>query len=108
MAQAKAITLSATIETAMPVCLLDQRLIRQVLVNLLSNAVKFTPEAGSVQLRAKMILAKQVDPLHGTLHISVQDSGVGIDSSDHDWIFNPFVQIESGLNRQFTGTGLGL
>ena len=108
MAQVKAITLSATIETAMPVCLLDQRLIRQVLTNLLSNAVKFTPEAGTVRLRAKMILAKQGDPLHGTLHISVLDSGVGIDPKDHDWIFNPFVQIESGLNRQFTGTGLGL
>ena len=53
MAQAKAITLSATIETVMPVCLLDQRLIRQVLTNLLSNAVKFTPEAGTVRLRAK-------------------------------------------------------
>jgi signal transduction histidine kinase len=108
MAQVKAITLSATIETAMPVCLLDQRLIRQVLTNLLSNAVKFTPEAGTVRLRAKMILAKQGDPLHGTLQISVLDSGVGIDPKDHDWIFNPFVQIESGLNRRFTGTGLGL
>jgi signal transduction histidine kinase len=53
MVQVKGITHSATIETVMPVCLLDQRLIRQVLTNLLSNAVKFTPEAGTVRLRAK-------------------------------------------------------
>ncbi|MCT0206895.1 ATP-binding protein [Synechococcus sp. CS-1332] len=108
MAQAKSITLSADIQPGLSVCLLDQRLIRQVLINLLSNAVKFTPEAGTVRLQARMVPTKQADPLQGTLYISVLDSGIGIDAKDHHQIFKPFVQVQSGLNRQFAGTGLGL
>lgn len=108
LAQAKAITLSADILPDLPVCQLDERLIRQVIINLLSNAVKFTPEAGTVRLQARMIHTTQADALHGTLQISVLDSGIGIDAKDHDQIFKPFVQVQSGLNRQFAGTGLGL
>jgi len=108
MAKAQGITLSADIDPDLPVCLLDERLIRQVLINLLSNAVKFTTEAGTVRLQASMIFTQKADPLHGTLHISVLDSGIGIDTNDQAQIFKPFVQVQSGLNRQFAGTGLGL
>ncbi|MDM7952795.1 MAG: ATP-binding protein [Cyanobium sp. CZS 25K] len=108
MAKAQGITLSADIDPDLPVCLLDERLIRQVLINLLSNAVKFTTEAGTVRLQASMIFTQMADPLHGTLHISVLDSGIGIDTNDQALIFKPFVQVQSGLNRQFAGTGLGL
>ncbi|MEA5441070.1 ATP-binding protein [Cyanobium gracile] len=108
MAQAKAITLSSDVQPDLPACLLDERLIRQVLINLLSNAVKFTPIAGTVRLQARTILEREGEAPHGTLHIRVQDSGIGIDAKDHDQIFKPFVQVESGLSRQFAGTGLGL
>jgi signal transduction histidine kinase/CheY-like chemotaxis protein len=108
MALAKSIPLSADVEPGMPSCLLDGRLIRQVLINLLSNAVKFTPVAGTVRLQARMIPASAGDPSHATLRISVLDTGIGIDLDDREKVFQPFVQVQSGFNRQFSGTGLGL
>lgn len=108
MAEAKSILLSSEIEPGLPVVLLDERLLRQVLINLLSNAVKFTPIAGTVRLEVRLV--RSPDPTSGqaTLELCVIDSGIGIDPEDQAKIFQPFVQIESGLNRQFTGSGLGL
>ena len=108
MAEAKSILLSLQIEPDLPVVLLDERLLRQVLINLLSNAVKFTPQAGTVRLQARLVRSPQAASDQATLELCVIDSGIGIDPEDQDKIFQPFVQIESGLNRQFTGSGLGL
>lgn len=108
MAQAKSILLSSEIESDLPLVLLDERLLRQVLINLLSNAVKFTPEAGTVRLEASLVRSPEAASDQATLELCVIDSGIGIDPEDQDKIFQPFVQIESGLNRQFTGSGLGL
>lgn len=108
MAEAKSIRLSSEIEPDLPLVLLDERLLRQVLINLLSNAVKFTPRAGTVSLQARLIGSKEEALGLSTLELCVIDSGIGIDQEDHDKIFQPFVQIESGLNRQYTGSGLGL
>lgn len=108
MAEAKSILLSSEIEPGLPPLLLDERLLRQVLINLLSNAVKFTPEAGTVRLEVRLVRSAEVASGEATLELCVIDSGIGIDPEDQDKIFQPFVQIESGLNRQFTGSGLGL
>ncbi|MCP9838592.1 response regulator [Cyanobium sp. N.Huapi 1H5] len=108
MAEAKSILLSSEIESDLPVVLLDERLLRQVLINLLSNAVKFTPEKGTVRLEVRLVRSPQAASDQATLELCVIDSGIGIDPEDQDKIFQPFVQIESGLNRQFTGSGLGL
>lgn len=108
MAEAKSILLSSQIQPDLPVVLLDERLLRQVLINLLSNAVKFTPQKGTVGLHARLIPSPASAPGQATLELCVIDSGIGIDRADQDRIFQPFVQIESGLNRQFTGSGLGL
>ncbi|MDR0443377.1 MAG: response regulator [Treponema sp.] len=92
----------------------DQRL-AQVITNLLANAVKFTPEEGSVHLEASFIGEtsdlRSVD--HGSggvceLRIEVTDSGIGIAPEQHDKVFKPFEQAESGISRKFGGTGLGL
>jgi PAS domain S-box-containing protein len=78
----------------------DELRIRQSLINLLSNAIKFTPPSGkvilSVELEEKEIL------------FSVTDTGIGISSNDLNKLFQPFIQIDSSLNRQYAGTGLGL
>ena len=81
----------------------DQRRMRQVLINLLSNAIKFTPEGGEVTLTAELESEKT-----NSLKISVKDTGIGIASENLDKLFQPFVQLDSRLNRQYTGTGLGL
>jgi len=76
--------------------------IKQILSNLLSNALKFT-EKGEIQVCAEIITGSS-----DSLLLSVQDSGIGIDSKIHDQVFNMFTQGDTGSRRQFGGTGLGL
>ncbi len=80
-------------------CVADQRRLKQILVNLLSNAVKFT-DSGSVTLR----INQTVDEIQ----FSVIDTGIGIAQADQATLFQPFHQLDSGLNRRYEGTGLGL
>jgi PAS domain S-box-containing protein len=80
----------------------DQRRLKQILVNLLSNAVKFTPEGGQIGLEIVGNQAKQI------VHFIVWDTGIGIPHEIMDTLFQPFVQIDSSLSRQYEGTGLGL
>jgi len=81
----------------------DEGKLRQVLINLLGNALKFT-ETGGVTLRVQSgALAENVQ----TLHIEVEDTGIGIDSDQLENIFDPFIQ--AGHSQTGTkGTGLGL
>ena len=80
----------------------DPRRLKQILVNLLTNAVKFTPEGGRVTLEA------HIDAEQDLVEFAVTDSGIGIAPQDLRRLFQPFVQVDSKLNRQFEGTGLGL
>jgi PAS domain S-box-containing protein len=80
----------------------DARRLKQMLVNLLSNAVKFTPEGGSIGLDVAADSNKKV------LRFTVWDKGIGIKPEDLAKLFRPFVQLDSGLARQYSGTGLGL
>jgi signal transduction histidine kinase len=82
----------------------DQRLL-QVIMNLLSNAVKFTPEEGTIQLRAE--LASEKDNVC-TIRVDVEDSGIGITDEQKGRLFSSFEQADSSTSRQFGGTGLGL
>ncbi|MFN8464449.1 MAG: PAS domain S-box protein [Caldilineaceae bacterium] len=80
----------------------DEQRLKQMLVNLLSNAVKFTPNGGHV------CLGVAVDPDAGLIHFAVQDNGPGIAPAEQARLFQPFVQIDSQLSRQYEGSGLGL
>ena len=79
---------------------LDKRAIKQVMLNLMSNAIKFTPEGGSVELTAEL------DQAH--VHITVKDSGIGIDPAALPKLGRPFEQVENQLTKTHNGTGLGL
>jgi len=103
-ARKKNIALHLTIAPALPLLMGDERRLRQVLINLLNNAVKFTPHGGEITLSA--VAAAPGAPGH--LRLSVQDTGIGIAADQMDRLFQPFVQIDSALNRQYSGTGLGL
>ncbi|MDM8543607.1 PAS domain S-box protein [Desulfococcaceae bacterium HSG9] len=76
----------------------DDRKLRQVLINLLNNAIKFT-EKGSVTL--------QIWGSGFKIHFKIEDTGVGIASSDLKAVFDVFKRTQSGL-RNDEGTGLGL
>ncbi len=80
----------------------DERRLKQIIVNLLSNAVKFTPDYGKVSLRVKGDAERKV------IYFVISDTGIGIPKADIERLFEPFVQLDSRLARQYNGTGLGL
>ncbi len=85
----------------------DDRRMRQVLINLFTNAVKFTPNGGHVALTVSL-QSPLVDKDGYNLCFAVTDTGIGIKHDDVAKLFQPFIQIDSSLNRQYEGTGLGL
>ncbi|NHB77885.1 hybrid sensor histidine kinase/response regulator [Rhodobacter calidifons] len=82
----------------------DPGRLRQVLTNLIGNAVKFT-EKGHVLTR---VVGVEAEDGSQTLHVTVEDSGIGIAPDYLDHIFGEFNQVEDERNRKFEGTGLGL
>jgi signal transduction histidine kinase/ActR/RegA family two-component response regulator len=80
----------------------DERRLKQMLVNLLSNAVKFTPENGKIGLEV------HGDQEANKVTFTVWDTGIGIQETDLPRLFQPFVQLDAGLARESSGTGLGL
>jgi CheY-like chemotaxis protein len=92
----------------LPTIALDERRIRQVLINLLNNAVKFTPEGGQITLDVTPVAASMSEDTVAYLRFAVTDTGIGIAPADQQRLFQPFVQVDSALNRQYQGTGLGL
>jgi len=85
----------------------DARRLRQILVNLLGNAVKFT-EKGQIVIKAftKNAGLKRGDKF--MLHVSVQDTGIGIPQNKFEKIFESFSQADASTARRYGGTGLGL
>jgi len=105
----KSIQLQTHIPPHLPDIRLDEIRIRQALLNLLANAVKFTPEGGTVTVRAAMVALTETDAAHPShLRIAIADTGIGIAPENIAKLFQPFVQVDSALNRQYEGTGLGL
>ncbi len=104
----KQIQLSLRVPPHLPQTMLDERRIRQVLINLLNNAVKFTLEGGRITLEVTLV-AGETNLISSTyLKIAVTDTGIGISAENIKKLFQPFIQIDSALNRQYNGTGLGL
>lgn len=93
---------------SLPQLCIDERRIRQVLINLLNNAVKFTPQGGNVILSVSVEPRPPVDNVQKYVRFAVRDTGIGIAPENIAKLFKPFIQIDSALNRQHQGTGLGL
>lgn len=79
---------------------LDAARMQQVINNLLSNALKFTPEHGEIKLSAHTS--------RKSLHIVVEDNGVGIDPKFLPHVFDRFRQQERTQQSEHEGLGLGL
>ncbi len=73
----------------------------QALANLLANALKFTPEGGTVSVRAWLGKA-------GGVSIAVIDTGIGMAPEKLATALEPFRQLDGSLARRFEGAGLGL
>ncbi|MFZ4520393.1 MAG: PAS domain S-box protein [Bacteroidales bacterium] len=85
----------------------DPLRIRQILVNFISNAIKFT-EKGEICISAKR--QPGIIGTNGEVKIlfSVKDSGIGIEESKLEHIFDQFTQADNSTTRRYGGTGLGL
>jgi PAS domain S-box-containing protein len=101
-AQQKRLRLSLQFDESVGILISDERRLKQILVNLLSNAVKFTPEGGEVALEVAGDRASR------QVCFTVRDTGIGISPEDLARLFQPFVQLDSRLSRNYPGTGLGL
>ena len=98
--------LGLTLCDDVPDCLPDVRgdveRVTQVVINLLNNAVKYTPAGGTVRLGASP------DSATGRVRVEVRDTGIGVESSDLEKIFQEFYRVSSDYVRKSSGTGLGL
>ncbi|MBI4781292.1 MAG: GAF domain-containing protein [Oscillatoriophycideae cyanobacterium NC_groundwater_1537_Pr4_S-0.65um_50_18] len=79
----------------------DAAKMRQVMNNLLDNAFKFTHQ-GQVTVRAI------ADSTGTKAEISVSDTGIGVAADSIERLFDPFVQADGSIQRNYGGTGLGL
>jgi len=79
----------------------DAKRLRQILLNLLSNAIKFTPAGGKVSFKAQ-------HQASSTLAFIVQDTGIGMTTTQIAKALEPFQQVDNSLTRRYEGTGLGL
>ncbi|SMX23049.1 ATP-binding protein [Boseongicola aestuarii] len=83
----------------------DAGRIRQVLTNLVGNAIKFT-EQGHVLIRVVGLPGENETDYQ--VHITVEDTGIGIPEEKLDSVFKEFQQVENDQDRAHDGTGLGL
>jgi len=96
----------------------DTRRLEQIFTNLVSNALKFTSDNGKIEVSATIIDSDEIDinklvmpkikPEGKYIKVSVKDTGIGMKEEDIPKIFDKFSQIESSLNRNKGGIGLGL
>ena len=102
---------------------LDLRNTKKIVDHMLSNAVKFSAPNGNVRIQAQRVPRSLVGQLEGKgpvygfplaasaysefLQLTVHDNGMGISPQDLPNVFQLFNQLDSGLERQFEGAGLG-
>lgn len=82
----------------------DNVRINQILINLLNNAVKFTKK-GHVTTKLTLIEDSET---YQIIEFKIQDTGIGINESDKQFVFEEFKQANKNIENEFGGTGLGL
>lgn len=81
--------------------ILKKQNLYRVLMNLVSNAIKFT-ETGAISIQLSANTQQQ------RIVLTVSDTGIGIDASDQDKIFDRFIRLSSAYEGQYEGSGIGL
>lgn len=97
----KDIQLTYEIENNLPPIKLDVDRIKQVLINIISNAIRFTPQGGSILLKAVFHNNKSIE-------ISVRDSGIGIPQEQLKNVFKRFYRVDKSRAKESGGSGIGL
>lgn len=99
-AERKRLRLVRDVPEALPITLADGRRLNQVFGYLIDNAIKFTPEEGTIAVRAGL----QGDGLL----VEVKDSGIGLSDPEITTLFQRFNQVDTSFTRASGGLGLGL
>ena len=99
-AKSYGITLTRAVEAGLPEVEADESRLLQVLSNLIRNAIKFTPDGGRITI--------DVRTMDGFVKFSVIDTGMGIDPSLHQRIFDRYWHASTGARRRGTGLGLSI
>ena len=94
------VNLSLEVEEGIPPYRANRFLVERMLINLVENSAKYTPENGSVLVRASA--------RNATLRIEVEDNGIGIPLEHQERIFERFYRVDKNRSREIGGTGLGL
>src|SRR5262249_4681809 len=100
LAMERGIQLALEMPNDVPLVIMDEQRMGQVVTNLLSNALKFSPRGSTVTIAVKVSEA--------SLHVWVRDEGEGIAPKDMSRLFQKFSQLDSSTTRKAGGTGLGL
>lgn len=103
LAGAKGIALSADVSAHLPLVYGDPQRIRQILRNLIENGIKFTPDHGTITIRAHLS-----DEEQHAIRIAVADTGCGISPEECEKIFERLYQGTSSIKASRKGLGLGL
>jgi signal transduction histidine kinase len=96
----KNLNIDLRVPPKLPAVEADENQIQRVFTNLLSNAIRFTPEKGTISIRATATDA--------TLNVEVKDTGIGMPPEDVSMLFTEFFRADNPINRERKGTGLGL
>lgn len=86
----------------LPTMTLDIHQVERIFINLIGNAIKFTPEKGTISVKA------EYDTPQDVINFHVTDTGIGISEEDLKKLFNEFYRVENTINQNVKGTGLGL
>ncbi len=100
LAQQRGIMLSVEYDPDLTAFGADEEKVETIVSNLLSNAIKFTPRGGRIHVETYRT--------DDRVWMSISDTGIGIDESQRDKVFDRFVQVDGSSSREFSGTGLGL
>ncbi|VAX37852.1 hypothetical protein MNBD_UNCLBAC01-1676 [hydrothermal vent metagenome] len=96
----KNIQWTTNINENLPEISVDGRQIERVFINLVSNAIKFTPQNGTISIKAHIT--------NDIVELEVSDTGIGISDEDIARLFDEFYRVENKINQNVKGTGLGL
>lgn len=84
----------------------DQTKIKEIFLNIISNAVKYTPEGGSVMLRADELPCDREGYI--CVRTEIEDTGIGMSKEYLPYLFEPFTRERNSTTARAIGTGLGM
>ncbi len=99
------VSISLNVADDLPYLIADRVRFIQIMLNIMSNSVKFTMPGGKVHVSVQ---AHPIGNNKNHFRVVISDTGIGMSPEDIEKAFQSFGQIDSGLNRKYEGTGLGL